>query len=43
MPRHRRHTHLINRGVGRQAIFSKDEDYAALEGVVAEACCGSCV
>jgi putative transposase len=43
MPRQRRYTpagmvfHVINRGVGRQTIFHKDEDYAAFERVMAEA------
>jgi len=30
--------HVINRGVGRQTLFHKDEDYAAFERVMAEAC-----
>jgi putative transposase len=29
--------HVINRGVGRQTLFHKDEDYAAFERVMAEA------
>lgn len=29
--------HVINRGVGRQTIFHKEEDYAAFERVMAEA------
>ena len=29
--------HVINRGVGRQTLFHKDEDYAAFERVTAEA------
>jgi putative transposase len=29
--------HVINRGVGRQTIFHKDEDYAAFERLMAEA------
>ena len=29
--------HVINRGVGRQTLFHKDEDYAAFERVLAEA------
>ncbi len=43
MPRQRRHTpagmvfHIINRGVGRQMIFHKEEDYATFERVMAEA------
>jgi hypothetical protein len=28
--------HVINRGVGRQAVFHEDEDYAAFERVIAE-------
>lgn len=28
---------VINRGVGRQTLFHKDEDYAAFERVMAEA------
>ncbi|MFI5379850.1 MAG: transposase [Tepidisphaerales bacterium] len=30
--------HVINRGVGRQTLFHKDQDYAAFERVLAEAC-----
>ena len=29
--------HVLNRGVGRQTVFHKDEDYAAFERVMAEA------
>jgi putative transposase len=29
--------HVLNRGVGRQQVFHKDEDYAAFERVMAEA------
>ena len=29
--------HVINRGVGRQTLFHKHEDYAAFERVMAEA------
>ncbi len=29
--------HVLNRGVGRQTLFQKDEDYAAFERVMAEA------
>ncbi len=29
--------HVLNRGVGRQTIFEKDEDYAAFERVMAHA------
>ena len=43
MPRRARNTpaglvyHVLNRGVGRQTLFHKDEDYAAFERVMAEA------
>ena len=43
MPRQHRHTpggfvfHALNRGVGRQTIFRKPEDFAAFEQVMAEA------
>ena len=42
MPRRARNTpaglvyHVLNRGVGRQTLFHKDEDYAAFERVMAE-------
>ena len=42
MPRHPRHLpgglvfHVLNRGVGRQTLFHKEEDYAAFERVLAE-------
>lgn len=43
MPRRARNTpaglvyHVINRGVGRRALFLKDQDYAAFDRVLAEA------
>jgi putative transposase len=43
MPRRARHTpagfiyHVLNRGVGRQTLFHKEEDCAAFERVLAEA------
>lgn len=43
MPRRARNTppglvyHVLNRGVGRQTLFYKDEDYAAFDRVLAEA------
>ena len=43
MPRRARNTpagliyHVLNRGVGRQTLFRKEEDYAAFERVMAEA------
>ena len=43
MPRRARNTpaglvyHVLNRGVGRQTLFHKEEDYAAFERVMAEA------
>jgi putative transposase len=30
--------HVLNRGVGRMRLFSKDEDYAAFEDLVEQTC-----
>jgi putative transposase len=30
--------HVLNRGVGRMQLFSKEKDYAAFEGLLEETC-----